>query len=74
MYKLNLNISIEDAFNEFAKECRVEEINNFSEILSYAKRSGGNLIQIIKNTTDSISEKIDVKREISTIISAKQFE
>ena len=74
VYKLNLNISIEDAFNEFAKECRVEEINNFSEILSYAKRSGGNLIQIIKNTTDSISEKIDVKREISTIISAKQFE
>ena len=74
VYKLNLNVNIEDAFDDFAKECKVEEINNFAEILHYAKRSGGNLIQIIKNTTDTISEKIDVKREINTIISSKQLE
>lgn len=74
VYKLNLNANIEEAFDDFAKECNVEEINNFAEILHYAKRSGGNLIQIIKNTTDTISEKIDVKREISTIISSKQLE
>ena len=72
--KLNLNQNIEDAFDVFAKECQVEEISNFAEILSYAKRSGGNLIQIIKTTTDTISEKIDVKREINTIITAKQLE
>ena len=72
--KLNLNQNIEDAFTDFAKECQVEEISNFAEILSYAKRSGGNLIQIIRTTTDTISEKIDVKREINTIITAKQFE
>ncbi len=74
VFRLNLNANVEEAFYEFAKECRVEEISNFSEILSYAKRNGGNLIQIIKNTTDSISEKIDVKREINTMISAKQLE
>lgn len=74
VYRLNLNVNIEDAFESFAVKCNVEEISNFSEILQYAKRSGGNLIQIIKNTTDTISEKIDVKREISTIISAKQLE
>lgn len=74
VYQLNLNVNIEEAFERFALKCNVEEINNFSEILQYAKRSGGNLIQIIKNTTDTISEKIDVKREISTIISAKQLE
>lgn len=72
--KINLNQNIEDAFSEFAKECQVEEISNFAEILSYAKRSGGNLIQIIRTTTDTISEKIDVKREINTIITAKQLE
>ena len=74
IFRLNLNTNVEEAFAEFAKECKVEEITSFSEILSYAKRSGGNLIQIIKNTTDTISEKIDVKREINTIISAKQLE
>ncbi len=74
VFRLNLNANIEEAFAEFAKDCKVEEISSFSEILSYAKRSGGNLIQIIKNTTDTISEKIDVKREINTIISARQLE
>ena len=72
--RLNINMNIEDAFDEFAKECCVEEIDIFAQILHYAKRSGGNLIEIIRTTTDTISEKIDVKREISTIISAKQFE
>ena len=67
-------MNIEDAFDEFAKECGVEEIDIFAQILHYAKRSGGNLIEIIRSTTETISEKIDVKREIRTIISAKQFE
>lgn len=72
--RLNLNMNIEDAFDEFAKECEVEEIDIFAQILHYAKRSGGNLIDIIRSTTETISEKIDVKRDIRTIISAKQFE
>lgn len=72
--RLNLNMNIEEAFDEFAKECDVEEIDIFAQILHYAKRSGGNLIDIIRSTTETISEKIDVKREIRTIISAKQFE
>ena len=74
VHKLNLNINIEEAFDDFAGECHVEEIDSFAEVLRYAKRNGGNLIQIIKNTTFTISEKIDVKREINTIISAKQLE
>ncbi len=74
VYQLNLNINIEEAFAGFAEKYKVEEISNFAEILQYAKRSGGNLIQIIRNTAETISEKIDVKREISTIISAKQLE
>ena len=72
--QLDVNISIEQAFQKYADDCGVEEINNFAQVLTYAKRSGGNLINIIKDAENSISEKIDVKREISTIISAKKLE
>lgn len=72
--KLNLNVNIEDAFSDFAKESRVEEITAFAQVLAYAKQSGGNLIAIIRDTADSVSEKIEVRREISTIISAKKLE
>ena len=73
-HRLNLNVPISEAFGEFAGTYDVEEINNFSEILSYAKVSGGNMVDIIKNTTDTISGKIEVKREITTIISSKKLE
>lgn len=69
-----LNVPIEDVFMQYAKEMDIEEILCFAEILKYAKRTGGNLIQIISNTTDIITEKIEVKQEIRTIISGKQYE
>lgn len=39
-----------------------------------AKRSGGDMLAIIKDTAGQISDKIDVKREIDTILAAKQYE
>lgn len=72
--KLNMNVNIEEAFADFAEESQVEEIASFAQVLVYAKQSGGNLIAIIKDTADSVSEKIEVRREINTIISAKKLE
>ena len=36
--------------------------------------SGGNLMSIIRNTADQIGDKIDVKREIDTMLAAKKYE
>lgn len=72
--RLNVNTSVEEAFEEFANESNVEEIESFSQVLTYAKHSGGNLVEIIRNTTDTISGKIEVKREIITVISSKRLE
>jgi tight adherence protein B len=71
---LSLNVSIEEAFDGFATESGVEEIQYFSEVLKIAKKSGGNLIGIIGNTIEIISDRIDVKREIRTITAAKKLE
>ncbi|MFR4625667.1 MAG: hypothetical protein ACLT8Y_03130 [Dorea formicigenerans] len=43
------------------------------ESLSRTKRSGGNLMSIIRNTADQIGDKIDVKREIDTMLAAKNM-
>ncbi len=74
VYRVSLNQNVEDAFEEFAKESDVEEILYFSQILTYAKKTGGNLIQIIRNTTDMIVERLDVDREIVTMTTAKRYE
>lgn len=72
--RININTNIEDAFADFAGKANVEEIDSFAQVLTYAKRNGGNLVDIIRNTTDTISDKIEVKREINAITSAKKLE
>ncbi|BCN32937.1 hypothetical protein bsdtb5_42320 [Anaeromicropila herbilytica] len=72
--QLKNNQTIEDVFLDFSNRSKVEDICNFTEVFITAKRTGGDLIKIIRRTSNSISDKIEVKREIITLITAKKFE
>lgn len=69
--RIHNNENIENVLKDFARKSDVEEIQYFSEIFGYAKRSGGDMITIIKDTTSLIREKIELDSEIKTIISGK---
>ncbi|MBO4310368.1 MAG: type II secretion system F family protein [Lachnospiraceae bacterium] len=71
---LENNIVIENLVSEFAKRSCVDEIKEFAEVFAIAKRSGGNIREIIADTTEVIDMKIDMKREFKTLISSKRFE
>ena len=72
--QIRMNITVEKAFRDFGERTGVEDILSFSEVFSTAKRTGGDLINVIKITSNIISDKIEVKREIITLITAKQLE
>lgn len=72
--QIGLNIRIENIFEEFAGRTGLEDIEIFSSILQIAKKGGGDLIGIIKNTSGAISEKSDLNREIQSVISSKKYE
>lgn len=72
--QIQMNITIEKILEDFARRTDIEDINNFSAVFSTAKRTGGDLIKIIRNTGNSIGEKIETRREIQTMITAKKFE
>ena len=52
----------------------VENVQTFVTIFVMAKRSGGDMIGIIRNTVQQMSEKADIRREIGTIIASKKLE
>ena len=52
----------------------LEDLRSFTAVFIAAKRSGGDMLAIIKDTAAQIGDKIDVKREIETILAAKQYE
>lgn len=71
---MEMNETIESLLNDFANRSKDEDIKSFTEVFITAKRTGGDFISIINMTSKNISEKIDVKREISVILSSRQLE
>lgn len=50
------------------------DIEDFAEVFSIAKRSGGSLNDIIRRSAAVTGEKIEVKREIQTLLSSRKYE
>ena len=69
-----LNETIEKLFYRLAKRTQIESIKDFAEVFSAAKRTGGNLAEIIQKTNQWILEKHETKREIRTCVAAKKAE
>lgn len=72
--KVGNNVPVEDAFHSFAKRSGLEDVMGFADVFSTAKRTGGNIISIIRSTTGIIRERTDIKRELRSIIAAKKYE
>ena len=68
------SVPAEEAFRNFAGRSGLEEAQSFAELYATAKRSGGDLMQIIRSAAAVVSDKTEVKREIHTILTAKQLE
>lgn len=72
--QLRVQVPMEQILEEFSLRVQTEDVRNFVTVFVAAKRSGGNMIAIIQDTVRQIGDKIDVKREIDTILAAKRYE
>ncbi len=71
---LEMNRPIEAVFDDFARRTDIEDIKSFADVFHICKRSGGNLIEVIKNTSDIINDKMEIKQEIETLIAQRKLE
>ena len=72
--RMDLNWTVEQCIEDFSRRSGDEDIQNFSDIISIAKRSGGSLPQIVKNGIDNTRMKMEVEQEIETMVSGKKKE
>lgn len=66
--------NIEDILQEFGSRSGIRDIYNFAQLIAVSKRTGGNMVQIMKATAANISQKAEVESEITTLIAAKRYE
>lgn len=71
---LDNNIVLEKLLYDFAIRSHIQDIMQFADVFMIAKRSGGNMTEILSETADTIEQKISVDKEIQVLISSKKME
>ena len=71
---LHINISLEEMLTDFGARSHCEEISQFAEVFVIAKRNGGNLADIIRNTAGLIGKKAEVRQEVDTLLAGRKME
>lgn len=68
------NIDIEILLSDFAERSGIDDIRSFANVFQISYRKGGNLKEIIHNTHSILSDKMNIKEEIETVVTASKME
>ena len=72
--KIAINDSVEDALNDLARRSKIDDIESFCSVITTCRRTGGNLVEIVKNTSNIIGDKLEIKQEIDIMLASRKFE
>lgn len=71
---LVLNTPLEDMLTKLAERSGSRYIEQFSRVFEIAKRSGGNMSEVIRSSAELIGRDIDAKAEMETVLSGRRME
>ena len=71
---INNNVPIEDVLENFGERSANEDIYSFARVFKVSYRKGGNFKDIIRNTHSVLSDKMEIKEDIETILSGNKME
>lgn len=68
------NVEVEVSLRDFGIRSGIDDIVSFANVFETCYRKGGNIKDVIKNTQQIITEKIEVEMEIQTIVTGSKNE
>ncbi len=72
--RLRVNVPVEELICDLGQRSGISDIAIFAELISVAKRTGGNMGKLLDDTWRTVCEKIDTKQEIDRQLSSVRFE
>lgn len=72
--RLAVNEAWEKVLGELSQGVQMEEIDEFIWIVAFAKRSGGNYVEMIRRSVAQLVCRMETEEEISTVIARKRLE
>lgn len=70
---LHNNVNIEDLLLDFGHRSGIKEIDNFANVFKVCYRKGGNIKDVIRNTHEILSDKMEINEEVLTTISSSKL-
>ncbi len=71
---LEIGQPVETALQDFAHRAQMEDITNFADVFAACKRTGGDLVEVVRRASSVIGEKLEIQQEIGVMIAQKRFE
>lgn len=71
---LVINIPLEEMLLDLGERSGSQEMEQFAKLFAVAKRGGGNLPEMIRTSANLISQKLEVRQEIDTLLSGRKME
>ncbi|WP_051318309.1 type II secretion system F family protein [Cohnella thermotolerans] len=65
---------LEAPLADFAERSGLEEVRSFAEVFAICKRSGGDLVEVVRRTAGMIGEKMEVEQELMVLMAQKRLE
>ncbi|UVI31419.1 type II secretion system F family protein [Paenibacillus spongiae] len=72
--RLSYGEPLEQSLADFGRRAAIDEITQFVDVFVTCKRTGGDLVEVIRRTSQTIGEKLDVQQEIAVLLAQKRFE
>lgn len=72
--RLSLGEPLEKALSDLAERSGIKEVSDMAEVFAAAKRTGGSLPAILKDSVAILEEKRRLREEIRTMMTAKRLE
>ena len=66
------NVPIEDMMASLGERSSIEDVKNFGIVFELCYRAGGNMKEVVRRTSDIISEKIQIEAEIETALTSNK--
>jgi len=67
-------VELESSLLDFAKRAKLSCVTDFVDVFVSSNRTGGRSVDIIRNSIAMINDKIEIEKEIETLVSGKKME
>ena len=72
--QIRMNVPVEKLLMDLGRRSHIDDIRNFADVFLTARKTGGDMIAIVRTTIADMRQKDETRLEIETVLAGKKME